>query len=90
MYAHNLLSRWSKEENWPLTDQLLTLIEDNPTWKVALGFDKGDATNVKNGGKKLVDHYDDIVKKLWPGEDDQEKNLRDAIKNRVATYVSIT
>lgn len=48
-----------------LTDMLLTLIEENDTWKVAFGFNKGDATGVKSGGHKLVTLYQKVAKDLF-------------------------
>ncbi|KAH9972694.1 hypothetical protein BJV77DRAFT_968522 [Russula vinacea] len=41
---------WSKKENHPLTTKLLTLIEDDPMYKVAFGFDKGLVSAVPTGG----------------------------------------
>lgn len=78
-----------------LTDGLLGCIEDNTTWKVAFGFDKGDETAVKNGGKKLVEHYQKLAKQLlvddisgrW--DDGDLKKLGDSVKNRIHTYVCI-
>jgi hypothetical protein len=85
--------RWSKKEMFHITSSLLTLIEDNSTWIVALGFNKGDETSVPNGGKKLAGHYRDIAERLFfPGDgsgqwkkDDLDK-LRDSVKNRIQTY----
>lgn len=74
-----------------LTDRLLGFIEENPTWKVAFGFDKGDQTVAKTSGKKLVDHYRTIAKKLliddesgkW--DDSDVIKLGESVKNRVHT-----
>jgi hypothetical protein len=57
--------RWSARANHPLSDSLLGIIEDNPVYKVAFGFDKGDVESVLNGGKKVVEHYRSIARKLF-------------------------
>jgi hypothetical protein len=73
-----------------LTDSLLGLIEENATWKVAFGFDKGDNQKVKTGGKKLTEHHQAIAAKLFPDDisgqwtaDSDMKKLGLAIKNRI-------
>ncbi|KAF8574397.1 hypothetical protein K439DRAFT_1624340 [Ramaria rubella] len=57
-------SLWAKESMHPYTDRLLTLIEENPTWKVAFGFDKGVEGAVKTGGKKICEHHQAIAQTL--------------------------
>ena len=71
-----------------LTDSLLGLVEDNVTWKVAFGFDKGKVQKVKTGGKKLTEHHQAIAAKLFPADisgqcmaDLDMKKLGLAIKN---------
>lgn len=73
-----------------LTDSLLGLIEENATWKVVFGLDKGRVQAVKTGGKKLVEHHQAIAAKLFPGDksgywtaDSDIKKLGGAIKNRI-------
>jgi hypothetical protein len=81
-----------------LTDMLLTTIEDNPTWKVAFGFDKGDTESVPTTGKKLKDHHCTIATRLFldpkvPFKDFTNEDLpklADAVKNRINVYVSTT
>lgn len=84
------LVEWSKPEFSYLTDNLLTFIEDKATWKVAFGFDRGADQDVKNGGKKLVEHHRDIAKRLLM--EDQRTGiwketslvkLGDSVKNRI-------
>ena len=48
---------WSAKKNHHFSDSLLGIIEDNPVYKVALGFYKGDIENVPNGGKKVIEHH---------------------------------
>ena len=68
---------------------MLTLIEDNPTWKIALGFNKGDAGSVSSGGKKLADHHCAIAKKLFidpvgsTWDESDLAQLKDVTKNRI-------
>ena len=78
-----------------LTDKLLTLIEDNPTWKVAFGFNKGDMELVPTGGKKIKDHHCEISTKLFIDLEEPYKDftivdlprLVDAVKNQINMYV---
>ncbi|KAF8574177.1 hypothetical protein K439DRAFT_1624526, partial [Ramaria rubella] len=80
---------WAKESMHPYTDHLLTLIEENPTWKVAFGFDKGVKGAVKTGGKKICEHQQAIAQTLliddssgqWAGGD--VVRLGDVVKNRI-------
>jgi hypothetical protein len=73
-----------------LTENLLGLIEENATWKVAFGFNKGEVKSVKNGGKKIVDHYQTLATKLfladpsgrWDKTSDIKK-LGNVVKNRI-------
>ena len=48
-----------------LTDKLLGLIEENSTWKVAFGFNKGDIKLINSGGKKVVEHHKALAEKLF-------------------------
>lgn len=78
-----------------LTDKLLTVIEDNPTWKVAFGFDKGDMELVPTGGKRLKDHHRTIAIRLFLDPEVPIKDfthvdlpkLIDVVKNRINMYV---
>jgi hypothetical protein len=83
-----VLYSWAKPENHYLTDELLGLIEDSPTWKVALGFDKGTDLPVATGGKKNVAHCLDIAKRLFtrgegPWDNIDDPALANVIKNRI-------
>jgi hypothetical protein len=65
------------------------LIEDSPKYKVAFGFDKGDAGSVNSGGQKIVDHcrslarvlFVEMPELLW-AHDDVSK-LVTVVKNRI-------
>ena len=94
-HTHSLTqeSSWISLEHLPLSDTLLSIIEDSATYKTALGFDKGDVGSVPTGGKKVVDIYREIACKVFinqPGskytEDDLEE-LKDIIRNRITAYV---
>ena len=72
---------------------LLSIIEDSATYKTALSFDKGDIGSVPTGGKKVVDIYCEIARKVFidqPGskytKDDLEE-LKDIICNQMTAYV---
>ena len=47
---------------------IIGLVEDNVTWKVAFGFDKGKVQKVKTGGKILAKHHQAIAAKLFPAD----------------------
>jgi hypothetical protein len=73
-----------------LTDKLLGLIEENSTWKVAFGFNKGDVKLVNSGGKKIIEHHKALAEKLFitdpSGKWDEKldiKKLTNAVKNRI-------
>jgi hypothetical protein len=57
--------RWTKVSCHHLSDKLLGFIEENDTYKVVFGFDKGDAGSVPTGGKKTVKHHCTIACKLF-------------------------
>lgn len=88
-----MLSRWANFAYHPLTDQLLTIIEDKTMFRVAFGFNKGDSTSVPNNGSKIIDHCRDIARKLFvePGDttwtEGDVGKLGNAVKNRVNAYV---
>lgn len=59
---------------------------------MALGFDKGDAGLVPNGGKKIGDHLRDITTRLFTGpdrvgdfEESEIPSLIGVVKNRIAS-----
>jgi len=62
------------------TDHLLTLLEDSELWKGTFGFKKDTNEPVKNGGKKLVEHYCMIVKCLLVDDPDGGWHMDDIIK----------
>jgi len=86
----------SVKANHSLSDSLLGLIEDNPVYKVAFGFDKGNIDSVPNGGKKVVEHYHSISWKLFiedPGLEWTEadiKKLGKSMMNWISRYAHIT
>jgi hypothetical protein len=59
------------------------------------GFDKGDVELVPNGGKKVVEHYHSIARKLFVDDPQSEwmeadiKQLGESVKNRIGAYVQI-
>ena len=61
---------------------------------MALGFDKGDVGSVPTGGKKVVDIYREIARKLFIDApeskftEDELEELKDIIRNRITVYVS--
>jgi len=67
----------------------LGIIEDTATYKVALGFNKGDVSMVSNGSKKVIEHYQSITHNLfvevedpiWGDTDDDVKLLGESVKN---------
>ncbi|KAF8586912.1 hypothetical protein K439DRAFT_1614739 [Ramaria rubella] len=80
---------WAKESMHPYTDRQLTLIEENPTWKVAFGFDKGVEGAVKTGGKKICEHHWVIAQTLLIDDSSGQwargdvVRLGDVVKNRI-------
>ena len=63
------------------------------TYKTALGFDKGDVGSVPTSGKKVVDIYREIARKVFIDqlgskytEDDLEE-LKDIICNQITVYI---
>jgi hypothetical protein len=82
--------RWTKASFHHLSDKLLGFIEENDTYKVAFGFDKGDVGSVPTGGKKTIEHHRAIARKLFltPSETgwtvDDLVPLGIVVKNRVS------
>jgi hypothetical protein len=76
----------------------LGIIEDSATYKVALGFDKGNVGAVSSGGKKVIEQYQSIARKLfidvenstWTGTKDNIRALGDSVKNCVVAYAHHT
>jgi hypothetical protein len=86
---------WTHPDNHHLSDTLLTIIEGSAPYKVAFGFDKGNVTLVPTGGKKIIDHYRAIARKLFVyivksiyTENDVDDLLK-LVKNRITGYVAI-
>jgi hypothetical protein len=78
-------SSWTSSEHLPLSNTLLGILKDSVTYKTALSTDKGDVGSVPTGGKKVVNIYHEIVRKMCidvPGskytKDDLEE-LKDII-----------
>ncbi|KAF8576061.1 hypothetical protein K439DRAFT_1623139 [Ramaria rubella] len=87
--AGKFLVNWASEDLHYLTHKLLGFIEENLTWKVALGFEKGTTEQVNSSGKKLIEHYHTLAQRLLI-EDDSGRwadmdlvKLGDVVKNRV-------
>jgi hypothetical protein len=85
---------WTNPEHLPVSDTLLSIIEDSATYKTALGFDKGDVGLVRTGAKNLVNIYREIACKVFIDvpvskytKDDLEE-LKDIIRNRITAYVT--
>ncbi|KDR81305.1 hypothetical protein GALMADRAFT_222736 [Galerina marginata CBS 339.88] len=82
--------QWAKVENHPLTDQLLTIIEDKPRYRQAFGFSKEPGTNATTGGQTLVDLYTEVAGELLvSGEDsnfteDDLPELQKVVSNRIS------
>jgi hypothetical protein len=82
--------KWTKASFHHLSDKLLGFIEENDTYKVAFGFDKGDAGSVPTGGKKMIEHHRAIAHKLFltPTETawtvDDLIPLGTVVKNRIS------
>ncbi|KAG1805225.1 uncharacterized protein BJ212DRAFT_1304174 [Suillus subaureus] len=55
---------WSDPNMSTLMDKLLTVISKHVTYKVAFGFDKGDARSVNSSGKKVKEHTERIAEKV--------------------------
>ena len=62
------------------TDHLLTLLEDSELWKGTFGFKKDTNKPVKNGDKKLVEHYHTIANLLLVDDLDCGWHMDDIIK----------
>ncbi|KAF8582916.1 hypothetical protein K439DRAFT_1617903 [Ramaria rubella] len=87
--AGKVLVNWASEDLHYLTHKLLGFIEENLTWKVALGFEKGTTEQVNSGGKKLIEHYRTLARRLLIDDDSGRwadmdlVKLGDVVKNRV-------
>ena len=58
------LTSWARPKYHTLTDQLLTIIEENPCYRQAFGFSKEPGTNPTTGGKTLADLYTEVASEL--------------------------
>ena len=58
------LTSWARPKYHTLTDQLLTIIEENPRYQQAFGFSKEPGTNPTTGGKTLADLYTEVASEL--------------------------
>lgn len=74
MFKLILCNRWAEPVNYPLTDILLGIIEENAAYRQMLGFDKG-AEVVNTGGKKVAD----IIREVT------DKFIRKVAENNVVT-----
>jgi hypothetical protein len=80
---------WALPEMVYLTHKLLSLIEDNAIWKVALGFEKGTAQQADSNGKTVIENCWSIACHLlienkssqWAAIDIQK--LGEVVRNRV-------
>ncbi|KAG1845203.1 hypothetical protein F4604DRAFT_1688819 [Suillus subluteus] len=62
--SNQRIVNWSDPNLSALTDKLLTVISEHVTYKVAFGFDKGDAGSVNSSGKKVKEHTERIAEKV--------------------------
>ncbi|KAH8795968.1 hypothetical protein DL96DRAFT_1826344 [Flagelloscypha sp. PMI_526] len=82
------LADW--KTNHALTDQLLTLIEDDPAYRQAFGFDTSGSGTVNSHGKTVIGQCRSLAIRLFNLTVDQQKDSTamakygDCIKNRVA------
>ncbi|KAF8581331.1 hypothetical protein K439DRAFT_1619120 [Ramaria rubella] len=77
-----------------MSDRLIGLIEDNTTWKVAFGFEKGTMEAVPTGGKTCAAHCVDIACKLFdsmssPWDDMEQPALATVVKNRISALKTL-
>ncbi|KAJ7105922.1 hypothetical protein C8R44DRAFT_886369 [Mycena epipterygia] len=56
---------WAKAEFHPLTDKLLTIIEDKASYKQAFGFNKGHSESVSTGGLRPIELYTQVAMRLF-------------------------
>ena len=90
-----MIFRWTKVEHHPLTDQLLTIIEEKPRYQQAFGFSKEPGTNATTGGLTLVNLYTKVANELLvSGKDsnfmeDDLPELQKVISNRISVYVHL-
>ncbi|KAF8583653.1 hypothetical protein K439DRAFT_1617283 [Ramaria rubella] len=77
-----------------MSDRLIGLIEDNATWKVVFGFEKGTMEAVPTGGKTCAAHCVDITRKLFdsmsgPWDDMEQPALATVVKNRISALKTL-
>ncbi|KAJ7791389.1 hypothetical protein B0H14DRAFT_3160877, partial [Mycena olivaceomarginata] len=98
------LIQWTKKEQHPLTDELLTLIDGKSLYRQAFGFDKGQSEPVTTGRKTLVDLHLELASKFFGvsvSDDDADNSplegkytkedlpeLVKVVKNRIANLKS--
>jgi hypothetical protein len=58
------LTSWAKPKYHTLTDQLLTIIEENSRYRQAFGFSKEPGSNPTTGGQTLADLYTEVASEL--------------------------
>lgn len=81
-----------QKKNHHLADQLLTLIEESPKYKMVFGFDKGNTGSVNSRGHKIIDHYHSLACVLFvetpssPWAHDDISKLGNVVKNCVSTF----
>ncbi|KAJ7598294.1 hypothetical protein C8J56DRAFT_1039140 [Mycena floridula] len=64
--TRSVLVDWSKEENWPMTECLLTVIEDSAAFHQAFGFERTDnGPGNTSGGRKMVSQYESLTKAVF-------------------------
>lgn len=79
--------------NHPLTDRLLTIIEEKPRYRQAFGFSKEPGTNPSTGGQTLTDLYTKVAEELLVVSndskftEDQLPELQKVVSNRISAYI---
>jgi len=82
-----------KAPNHPLTDRLLTIIEEKPRYRQAFGFSKEPGASATTGGLTLADLYTEVADELLvAGQDlnfmaEDLPELQKVVSNRISAYV---
>ncbi|KAJ7575732.1 hypothetical protein C8J56DRAFT_900702 [Mycena floridula] len=96
--TRSVLVDWSKEKNWPMTERLLTVIEDSAAFRQAFGFERADnGPGNASGGRKMVGQYESLAKAVFhhalspsaAWADADIKSLGVSCKNRIRTLKTL-
>ncbi|KAJ7575161.1 hypothetical protein C8J56DRAFT_901614 [Mycena floridula] len=64
--TRSVLVDWSKEENRPMMEHLLTVIEDSAAFRQAFGFECADnGPGNASSGRKMVSQYESLAKAVF-------------------------